>query len=304
MKRKAIVFILCLLLFFTFSQAEIIIHLKKTFIEAYKMKATIEVNDFYIDKAHERPNPPSKDGDLHIAGRSETIGLPVVAEIMNAKYHQDAVKYVHENEGTNGPVKIKGIWRIWCEHAGDDVQKQGEIVAKIMTTNPNHVFEIHPVLGLGAQELGESLAPIDGYAYKTCQDAFFRYENTPCKLIPDGDIVSIETRGVGYNYVEFKIQLRDDEDIVEKDDGYFVICRALDMDDEIVSQKTRVVFAKGTKPSTYLDKLKNDKCLHVVGIPRLNLSLISWRIEKSKEDPGVLGWNLPLELAIVAVVDE
>lgn len=304
MKKRVFIFILQIFLLFSFTQAEIVITLKKSFIEAYKMKATIDVNDFYIDMAHKRPNPPSKDGDLHIAGRSSTIGLPVVAEIMNAKYHQQAVNYVHDKENSNSPVNVKGIWRIWCEHAGDDVQRQGDKVGKITTTNPNHVFEIHPVINMGNLKLGDSFSPIDGFTYKICQDAFYRFENTPCKIIPNGDSVTIETRGVGYNYVEFKIQLRDDEKVTETGDGYFVICKVLDLDDEIVSQKTRIVFAKNTKPAEYLNKLKTDKSLHVIGIPRINLSLVSWRIDNSKKDPRILDWNLPLEMVVVAIAEE
>jgi hypothetical protein len=152
--------------------------------------------------------------------------------------------------------------------------------------------------------LGDSLVPIDGYTYKTCQDAFYRYENTPCKIIPHKETVTIETRGVGYNYAEFKIELRDDESIKETEDGYFVICRVLDFDDEIVSQKTRVVIAKNTKPASYVDKLVKDKTLHVIGIPRINLSLVAWRVENSAKRPEVLNWNLPLEMIVAAVVED
>lgn len=304
MKKRAFVFILQVFLLFSLCQAEIVIHLKKSFIETYKLKATIEVNDFYIDMAHKRPNPPSKDGDLHIAGRSITIGLPVVAEIMNAKFEKAAVDLVHKMETSGSPVSLKGIWRIWCEHAGDDTQTQGEIVSKITTTNPSHVFEVHPVLSLGDLNLRDSLIPIVGYTYKTCQDAFYKYENTPCKLIQSADTVTIETRGVGYNYAEFKIQLGEDESIKETEDGYFAICKVLDLDDEMVSQKTRVVIAKDTKPANYISELKNKKSLRVVGIPRINLSLISWRIANAKENPGVLNWNLPLEMIIAAVVED
>jgi hypothetical protein len=214
------------------------------------------------------------------------------------------VSIVHKSESSSSPVHLKGIWRIWCEHAGDDIQTQGETVSKITTTNPSHVFEVHPVLGLGDLNLVDSLVPIAGYTYKACQDAFYKYENTPCKLTQSGDTVTIETRGVGYNYAEFKIQLGDDESIKETEDGYFAICKVSDLDDEIVSQKTRVVIAKGTKPANYVNELKNKKSLHVIGIPRINLSLVSWRIANSKENPGVLTWNLPLEMIIAAVVED
>jgi hypothetical protein len=304
MRKRIFSLVLAILLVFSLSQAEIVIHLKKSFIEAYKMKATIKVDDFYIDKAHAKPNPPSKDGDLHIAGRSKTIGFPVVAEIMNAKYQPAALTLVHKKEGSGSSVRIVGVWRIWCEHAGDDTQTQGETVSKITTTNPPHVFQMHPVISLDSLNLGNSFVPIDGYTYKTCQDAFYKYENTLCKIIPDKDTVTIETQGVGYNYAEFKIQLRDDERIIETEDGYFAICRVLDLDDEIVSQKTRVVFAKNTKPASYVTSLAKGNTLHVIGIPRINLSLVAWRVENSKQNPEMLSWNLPLEMIIAAVAEE
>jgi hypothetical protein len=74
------------------AQAQIEITLKKSFIEKYKDRATIEA-DFFVDKAHKKPDPPSKDGDMRIAGRSpEEIGLPIVAEIMNASGAPSAKK--------------------------------------------------------------------------------------------------------------------------------------------------------------------------------------------------------------------
>jgi hypothetical protein len=63
--------------------AQITITLKNSFIEQYKDKVTISAS-FTVDKAHKKPNAPSKDGDMHVAGRADEIGLPTVAEIMNA----------------------------------------------------------------------------------------------------------------------------------------------------------------------------------------------------------------------------
>ena len=51
------------------AQAQIEITLKKSLIERYKDRVTIDA-DFVVDKAHKKLNPPSKDGDMHVAGRS------------------------------------------------------------------------------------------------------------------------------------------------------------------------------------------------------------------------------------------
>jgi hypothetical protein len=59
------------------------IKLSSPFINEYKDRATIDVDDFVVDVAHKKANKPIDDGDLHVAGRSPTIGLAIVAEIMN-----------------------------------------------------------------------------------------------------------------------------------------------------------------------------------------------------------------------------
>src|SRR5262245_12811391 len=123
---------------------EIEITLKNTFIEKFKNKATIEAT-YTVDKAHERPNSPSKDGDLHIAGRAPEVGLPAVAEIMNARDEDSSVDAIHAAERSGDPIKITGAWRLLCERGGKSVQVQGARLDKFDTTNPDHVFEIHPV---------------------------------------------------------------------------------------------------------------------------------------------------------------
>src|SRR5919197_5763583 len=70
--------------------ADTVLTLNADFIESFKSRVTIDV-DFVVDKAHARPNRPEKDGDLHAAGRSEQIGLPMVAEMENAADVPDAV---------------------------------------------------------------------------------------------------------------------------------------------------------------------------------------------------------------------
>jgi len=59
--------------------AEISITLNSTFIERYKNRATIDAK-FTIDHSKGKPNPASKDGDMHVAGRdAKNIGMPTVA---------------------------------------------------------------------------------------------------------------------------------------------------------------------------------------------------------------------------------
>ncbi|MBI1746789.1 MAG: hypothetical protein HYR55_09400 [Acidobacteria bacterium] len=124
---------LLLLLVFSFpAHAEIQIILKNSFIEQFKNRATIEAS-YTVVKAHAHPNPPSKDGDMHIAGTAPEVGLPMVAEIMNAAKQSAAVERIHQVEGTGQAIRLSGVWRLWCEHGGDSRQEQGGKFPAIVT---------------------------------------------------------------------------------------------------------------------------------------------------------------------------
>jgi hypothetical protein len=300
--KKFWVFIGALILFCLNANAEIEIVLKKTFIETYKDRVTISV-PFIIDKSHDRPNSPKKDGDLHIAGRSDDVQLPIVAEIMNAKFFKNAVDLVKKIRGTDTQIQLAGAWRLWCEHGGDDLQEQG-MTFTIENSNPPHVFQIHPVAKLGDISLLDSLVPIDGFEYKDAERAFTRYENIRCRLSEDTEkgTVKIDTVGAFYNYVEFKIELN--ETPYQSSDGCFVFCRVLDLEDELINYKTRMAFIKDSLPEMKVRNMRKGDTLRVIGIPRICLKLISWRIDHAKERPEVLGWNLPYEMIVVGLVED
>jgi hypothetical protein len=237
--------LLLLLPLSAFSQIEIV--LRKSFIDSFKHKVSID-SRFKVVHAHVKANPGSKDGDMHIAGTDLKIGLPVVAEIMNAKDQDDAVDLIHANElEETARIRINGVWRIWCEHAGDQiVQEQGATFPPINGTNPDHVFEIHPVLKVKNKSCINSLKTVKGYTYKEAARAFDKYSNVRCKIRAVDDMVSISTAGVGYNYVDFWIQIMDDEQF-EVEDGRFVMCRILDEEGEVIYSKMRMVFPKNSE---------------------------------------------------------
>ena len=281
------------------------ITLKNEFIDQYKDRATIDVN-FTVDKAHAKPNLPSKDGDLHVAGRAPEVGLPIVAEIMNAKFQSSFVDQIHEVEGTGKAVKMSGAWRLWCEHAKTAPQKQGEDLQPFDTTNPDHVFEIHPITKINDKPLGpKSFKPIRGFETKDAHDAFVNYENLACRIVPHAGTTEIVTHMAGYNYVEFKIDLARGESLVDLDDGKAALCAVRDLEGELLVRKARMVFVKDTEPFDRAGDLKAGKRLHVLGIPRIDLALVAWRVE-NKDNPKYKGaspltWNLPYELIVAAV---
>jgi len=302
MKKMNSYFLIILLVAFTgtsFSQIEIT--LRKSFIDSIKNRVSIDA-EYYIVKMHAHPNPPSEDGDMHIAGYCSNIGLPLVSEVMNAKYEDDVVDTLRKFEGTDTPVHLNGAWRIWCEHSGNDKQEQGAAFPPITGTNPDHVFELHPVLMVNDQNLLPSLRAITGYKYKDAEKAFNRYAITTCRLEDRGDRVYMETKGVGYNYAEYWISILDTTGFVASD-GRFVNCRVEDKDGRTVYNKMRMAFPEGSRAELKVKDLTYGEKMHVLGIPRVNLSLLSYRIKHAADKPYMLEWNLPVEMIVVADLD-
>lgn len=283
--------------------AQIQITLNNSFIEKYKDRVTIDAT-YTVDKAHPRPNPPAKDGDLHIAGRAPEIGLATVAEIMNAGAQDSAVGLVHGVEGTGEPIDILGAWRIWCEHGGQSTQLQGARLAAFTTTNPEHVFEIHPILRVGTDSIPESWVPISGYTPKEAEQAFTNYENRPSQIRVNAQkrTTTITTTMGGYNYVEFKMVSNGPPKEVE--DGRFVMAQVLNLSGDLLARNRRMVFAKGTPPEEKMKTLQVGDTLHVLGVPRVDLSLVSWRVRNRATRPEALTWNLPYEIVVVGLYEE
>lgn len=307
MKHKALrltvtaIFLVAAFAFFFSASADIVLTLPNDFIETYKNRATIDT-DFVIYFAHEKPktpspSKPSNDGDIHIAGVPEKLQMPTVAELMNAASQPKALKHVNDMKGTGTPVRIQGVWRFWPEHGGDDQFNPG-MELDIQNTNPDHVFEIHPTTEIGGIETRTSFFPIPGFKPKDASDSFQRYENILARITPSGDSTSIRMGSVGYNYVKFRIQLREDP-THEMEDGITVFADVKEVDGETIARKRRMVFVAGTEPEKAVRKLKKDQCMLVMGMPRIDLSLVSWRASHGANDPDVLSWNLPYEMVIV-----
>jgi hypothetical protein len=301
LKSFRIIGITAFLLWNLISFGQIEITLRKSFIDSLKNRVGLTVN-YQIVIAHKKPNLAQNDGDLHIAGIGKHVGLPMVAEIMNAKDYKPALQLVHGNEGAANTISLTGAWRIWCEHAAKgEHQVQGGEFPEIVNSNPAHVFEIHPVTKIGVIDLTRSLRAVDGFTYKDADAAFARYMKTKCKLEKSGKMVKITTYGVGFNYAEFWIGILDTkQSIVE--DGRFIHCSVMDKDKNIICDRMRMVFPKNTDAENQVSVLKKGAVLHVVGIPRVDLSEVADRITYSATNPGMLDLNLPVEMIVVAVL--
>ena len=283
------------------SYAEVEIILLNSFIDTYANRATIETG-FTVDMAHKKPNPPSKDADIHIAGRGNKVKLPMVAEIMNAKESPEALGRVHKFEGQDKAQIVIGAWRLWNEHAGDSVFLQGSPVEKATTTNPDHAFEIHPVTSFDGVDVTDTFHPIAGYKEKDADQAFATYENLRSEIKAKGNKTSIVSSMGGFNYVKFQMVLT--EKPFKVVDGAFAFAEVHDMEGELLIRKKRMVFVASTPPAEAVKNGRAGTCLVVLGIPRIDLALVKWRAEHAAQRPEVLTWNLPYEMIVAGVYDE
>ena len=283
------------------------ITLKNTFIEKYKNRATLSTPFRVVAY---RKHDAAEDGDAHVAGLTEDVGLACVAEIMNVKFHQGALASVKEKAESGDLVTVTGAWRLWCEHpdavkATAGPQIQDDVIPDFETSNPNHVFEIHPVSRFGTIPLEASFHSIDGYEPKKAKKAFQIYESLTCRIVPDPthQTTTLFTPKVGYNYVEFVLVIEDDQQFVTLD-GRIVRCAAQTLDGETVADNRRMIFVKGTPPEKAIKTKHKGDHLHVLGIPRIDLALVSYRTRVADTQPQVLNWNLPYEIIVVAAYDE
>jgi hypothetical protein len=295
------------------AHAEVEVTLKKPFIEKYRNRVTIETQ-FRIDHAKKTINSAAKDGDLHISGRpGSEIGLMTVAEIQNARSVLEAVTFARDNAGSGTPVSMSGVWRVWFEHAGGTDQVQGKPLKPATDTNPDHVFEIHPVTRIGEHGLLATLKPIPGYeAPKNTATRIRMAETMRANMRVKKSTVTIRTGGNNPNYIRFLMKKlpgphgfqRPSGTWTQPQDGMYIFAKIYDLDEELLARKRRIAFVLGSEPFQKAQNLQANHCLDVLGITRVNLELISWRMRNAKKRPEVLTWNLPYELVAVGVDGE
>lgn len=310
-RLQVFVLIIALLTSFSICRAEITVALTKGFVNKYKDKATISTT-FNIDKHHDSPNPigsGSDDGDIHIAGRDSVVKLPMVAEIINGLKEPSAMDLLL-NSTAGEEISLVGVWRLWFEHPGNKDQVQGEAVPKPKNTNPDHIFEFHPVTKFGGIDVLNSFAPIEdeeaefrGYP---AEKAFHSYENRPATITKSNTAIMITSNKAAFNYAEFQIRLAGKPKDIG--DGYLVFAniynaKAKAGDDPVVEENRRMVFVKGTKPADAVKDLKKGAKLHVLGIPRVNLNQV-FAIASGLQGDEEYSDVLPYEMIIVAILKD
>ena len=278
--------------------------LKNAFIEANKNRATMSITlevDHVLKKVH-KIDRGGDDGDIHMSGRSSDVGLPLVAEVMNAglKLEQKVLADARNADGGT-TLAAAGVWRIWFEHPGGD-QVQGEDVPLPSDTNPDHVFEIHPVANFGGDSATDSFVPIPGYTAYDAQTAFTAYEKLRATIQSTDTSTTISATKAGFNYTEFVIELTSAPKPSD-DGGFLVLSKVMeDSEETVVDHLRRMVFAPNTPPAAVIANCSTGATLHVLGIPRVNLERISFM---TAQRPGQsFQTKLPYELVIVGIYPE
>lgn len=262
--------------------------LKNSWVEKHKNRVTTAI-DFKVEKAHKEPNDigeKSDDGDMHLAGRSAQVGLPMVVEIVNAALpaHAGVLAGVKTAAAGQDDVDMAGVWRVWFEHPGQKSRHQGEPVAAPTNTNPDHVFEIHPVTRWKADRLDESFVPIEGFTAHEAATAFGRYEKMVVTVNKGSAFTSFEAKMIGFNYTEFTMILTSAPKKV--DDGFMALAQVADLDGKIlVSTPRRMVFVGDTEPAKIIAKAKKGAKFQGLGIPRLNLERLMVKANENKGQP-------------------
>jgi len=290
------------------AHAQVIITLQDSFIDEFKNRATITAN-YKVVHTHHKPNPPAKDGDIHAAGFAPEIGLNTVAEIMNAAEEKPAMNAIIAAEGSDETLKITGAWRLWPEHAGGKAQDQDfakDRTDEITSTNPDHVFQIHPITSVGAIDVSNGFHPIAKFTPKDAENAFTRYENIRCKISHDdaNKTTTIRTNMAGFNYVKFRLDLTENPNSFRAGDGMVMLASVSTVDGDLLVRQRRMIFVKGTPPEKAVSKKKKGDHMIVLGIPRIDLDLVAARLANQTKFPDDLDWNLPYEIVVVGVFTE
>ena len=274
--------------------------LKKAWVNKFKDRATIDAS-FTVDHAHKRPNAPKNDGDMHVAGRApKDVGLPMVAEVMNAAKSTaaQALTDIHSVEGQDKVVTVEGAWRLWFEHPADS-QVQFADFPPAANTNPDHSFEIHPITKFGSDDLTQTFLPVPGFTPYDAEKAFGAYEKLTITVQSTTSAITLTAKKTGYNYVQFTMRMTGAPKKLA-DGGYAVFADVMGTNDDAIASKVRMIFVPGTPPCTQLitQKLGDGDEMDVIGIPRLNLNAV-WSFVSGAGNNGATR-KLPYEMIIVA----
>lgn len=296
----------------TVCHADMTLALNKTFVNKIKNKATLTTNlnvDAHPNSPHAIKNS-GDDGDIHMAGRDSVFKLPLVAEILNARIEPLAMQKL-KLSSPDSAISVTGVWRIWFEHPAQNDQIQGKTFPAPANSNPDHVCELHPITKFAGIDVlssfveikDDKVSPPKVYEAYTASTAFPYYDNIDATIQASDTAIMITSVKSKFNYTEFVIELAGKPKDVG--DAFLVLAHVFDknnVDEPVAADVRRMVFVKGTPPADKLLTLAKGEHLHLLGIPRVNLSEVFAITSKNGKD--AVDVKLPYEMIIAAILPD
>jgi hypothetical protein len=279
------------------------VQLKKAWVNKFADRATIDAR-MVVRHAHKSANSIGSggdDGDMHFSGESTDIGLPFVAEIVNAALpgEKPAVTDMKAKEGSSTPLAVTGAWRLWFEHPSTSQTQGGQNPFLPDNTNPDHSFEIHPISRIEQDDVGPSFIPITGYTAYTADVAFPYFDACSLTVKASQSGISLRSKKLKYNYVGFDVELTHAPKKVS--DGYIALAKVLsgNGDDEAANGERRLIFVAGSAAADKIKGASSGDRFRVLGVPRINLNAVLSLVKKNGTAQFVAA--LPYEMIIVGV---
>ncbi|MCW3098560.1 MAG: hypothetical protein JWL77_4178 [Chthonomonadaceae bacterium] len=298
-------------------KADTTITLRNSFVEKYHERVSMDVT-YLLVAGQTNPHDPSNDGEVHMSGTATdatdntNVGFAIVAEIWRAqKYGGRAglLQWIADQANRN-PVPMRGVWRIWAEHGAGTFRQGDPQIPSTWSpiTNPNHVFELHPLLGvtLGTQSFSflndmTFLAGFDALndAART-RGAFGYFERMICTVTPGPQTTTIAGSNHKFNFVQFKARLREAPTPNPSGDGIMVLADIVDQNGQgetattPLASNVRLVFPAGTTAAATIQTLSVGASLKLVGFPRMNLTTVRTVIQSGHRFQG----KFPYEIVV------
>jgi len=261
------------------------------------------------------------DGDSHGGSRQNTIGLPMVAEILNGLAATQAAGRAALAPGNNPQKDVYGAWRLWFEHpASGGTQCQtfsgsAPAICEHQTvtgadSNPAHSFEIHPVFDVNGISVARAsmVLTADNDSVMDTDKAFtdFTGMHKILTVARSTTALTLNSIKVVDNYVQLHVRVTRTRVATtrQKDgtvDGGFVVADVFSSSDEeqILRSNVRLFYFRDSDPGDALDGAAAGDEFTVVGTPRLDLDAVL----KKSEGKKTVSMPLPFEFVIVALLD-
>lgn len=277
------------------------VRLKREWAKKFADRATVDAT-MNVRHTHKHANSVSKggdDGDIHFSGTSSDIGLPFVAEVVNAGLtaQQPALQAIVASDN-GGVLSLTGAWRLWFEHPAKTQTQGGNNAFSPDHTNPDHSFEIHPISRVAQLNVGGSFIPIPSYSAYDADTAFPYFDGDSVTIKASSSGISIRSKKLKYNYVDFRIELTHGPRVVS--DGFIALARVLNSQgDEAADGTRRMIFVGGTTAASKIQNAVAGDRFRVLGVPRLNLKSVLAMV--NKHGTQQFDARLPYEMIIVGV---